>query len=187
MAPPGVRVIAGSARGRRLFVPKGDAVRPTKDRVKAAIFSALDSRGLLHGASVLDLYAGSGSLGIEAVSRGAASATFVESAPPAIDAVRHNVELCGFGPASTIVARNATTFVAAARSTFDVAFVDPPYETADDVLAPLIETLAATIVPGGLIVLERPVRSNPPVPSEWRESWHRRFGDTLVVFLTPMS
>ncbi len=187
MVPPGVRVIAGTARGRRLVVPKGDAVRPTKDRVKAAIFSALDSRGLLHDAAVLDLYAGSGALGIEAISRGAAAATFVESAPPAIDALRHNVELCGFGAAATVVGRNVATFVASARTTYDVAFVDPPYETTDDALAPLIETLAATVVPGGLIVLERPVRSNPPVPSDWRESWHRTFGDTLVVFLTPTS
>jgi len=184
---PGVRVIAGTARGRRLVVPKGDTVRPTKDRVKAAMFSALTARDLLIDAVVLDLYAGSGALGVEALSRGAASVTFVDSAAAATQAITDNVTRCGFGDRSEIIRRDARTFLASARTTFDLAFVDPPYDLSDEALRPVVDRLAADLIPGGLVVLERGVRAEPVEPAGWRESWRRTFGDTLVVFLTSSS
>lgn len=197
MVAPGVRVIAGSARGRRLVVPKGDLVRPTKDRVKAAIFSALESRGLLEDAVVLDLFAGSGALAIEALSRGAATATLVERAPAAIDAIHANAIACGFEQRTQVLARTVEAFVASCRSTFDLAFLDPPYEMNETDVAELAGRVTE-LIPGGTLVMERPTRpfaghpspgdvGEMPEASDWRESWRRTFGDTLIVFWTPSS
>jgi 16S rRNA (guanine966-N2)-methyltransferase len=192
MVAPGVRVIAGSARGRRLVVPKGEIVRPTKDRVKASIFSALAARDLLHDSVVLDLFAGSGALAIEALSRGAASATMVERAPAALDAMRANVAACGFEGGASVIARDVGSFVASCVSTFDIVFVDPPYEMTNAALGVLLEPITA-LAPAGTIVIERASRSQPgdlsdlPGASDWRESWRRTFGDTLVVFWTQSS
>jgi 16S rRNA (guanine966-N2)-methyltransferase len=171
-------------------VPKGDVVRPTKDRVKASVFSALESRSLIEDAVVLDLYAGSGALGIEAVSRGAAHATLVDHTGAALAAARANVAAVGLADRITVVGGDASRFVAGARGrTFDLVFVDPPYDTpTTDVVA--LGAAAAELTPGGVIVLERPTRPQPDdlgeltAPSGWRESWRRTFGDTLVVFWT---
>lgn len=170
MSAPGVRIIAGIARGRRLQVPSGVVVRPTKDRVKAAIFSALDARGLLADALVLDLYAGSGALGLEAVSRGAAGATLVERHPEAIAAIRSNVATCGFESLVRVEARDVERFVASCTSTFDLVFVDPPYEFGDDLVEQMLRSVA-DLAPGGTLVVERPsrprrARGAAPEPSE---------------------
>ena len=184
------RIIAGTARGRRLEVPPV-GVRPTKDRVKAAVFSALDARGLLDGAVVLDLYAGCGALGLESLSRGAAHATFVERDPGALQALRDNVAALGWRDRA-VVRAGAAGRVAAERGpqagSFDVAFVDPPYEMADE---PVAEVLAGLVerVPDGTIVLERPARRAGPLPAPpgWSVAWERTFGDTLVVFVQPQT
>ncbi len=192
MAAPGLRVIAGSVRSRRLVVPKGDQVRPTKDRVKAAIFSALESRGLVRDAVVLDLFAGSGALGLEALSRGAASATLVEHLPAALEAIRENVAACKFDKEARIVARSVGTFLTSCVSTFDLAFIDPPYEMTNVEVEQLVERLTP-LVPGGTLVIERPTRVQPTDKPEidsvgdWQESWRRTFGDTLVLFFGPGS
>ncbi|HEY1741315.1 MAG TPA: 16S rRNA (guanine(966)-N(2))-methyltransferase RsmD [Acidimicrobiia bacterium] len=184
------RIIAGTARGRRLEVPPA-GVRPTKDRVKAAVFSALDARGLLDGAVVLDLYAGCGALGLESLSRGAAHGTFVERDPAALQALRDNVSALGWRDRAVVRAGAAERVVAERgpqAGSFDLAFVDPPYEMADarvaEVLARLVERL-----PDGTIVVERPSHGSGPLPAPpgWSVMWERTFGDTLVAFVQPQT
>ena len=161
-------------------------VRPTKDRVKAAVFSALDARGLLDGAVVLDLFAGCGALGLEALSRGAARAVFVERDAAALQALRENVEALGWSGEARVRAGPAERFAAEpGAGTFDVAFVDPPYEMADAPVGAVLERLADRVA-GGTIVLERPARGGPvPLPPGWTVTWERTFGDTLVAFVQP--
>ena len=120
-----VRVVAGTARGRRLLAPRGLDVRPTTDRVREAVGNRLSSMGVLRDARVVDLFAGTGALGIEALSRGAAHATFVENAPAALRALEQNIEALGMSDQSTIVRADASRFTAA--TPFDIAFIDPPY------------------------------------------------------------
>ncbi len=184
------RIIAGTARGRRLEVPAA-GVRPTKDRVKAAVFSALDARGLLDGAVVVDLYAGCGALGLEALSRGAAHATFVERDPAALAALRANVAALCCTDRAQVRAGAVDRFVAEtgpAAGTFDLAFADPPYDSGDEALAAVLVRLVER-VPGGTIVLERPARRPGPLPAPpgWSVTWERTFGDTLVAFVQPGS
>jgi 16S rRNA (guanine966-N2)-methyltransferase len=181
-----LRVIAGSVGGQRLTVP--DNVRPTTDRVRESVFGALGVR--LEGASVLDLYAGSGALSIEALSRGAERAVLIERNPVAVAAIRRNLERTGLaararvfaGPAGRALRRPVPP-----EAPFDVVFLDPPYEAAaDDVGA----DLALLATPGWLaaaatVVIERPGREEPPAPPEgWRVGWRRDYGDTLVFTLT---
>jgi 16S rRNA (guanine966-N2)-methyltransferase len=125
-----VRVISGAARGRRLVTPAGSATRPTTDRVREATFNALVSLGAVEDATVLDLFAGSGALGIEALSRGAAQATFVDVDRAARTAVETNLATCGFADRAEVVASPGERFAAdAARSgrRWDLALLDPPY------------------------------------------------------------
>src|SRR5512145_27011 len=126
---PAMRVVAGTARGRTLVAPPGARTRPTTDRVRGAIFNALWSREAVHGARVVDLFAGSGALGVEALSRGAAHVTFVDSDRAARQAVRRNVEACGFADRATIVGAPVERWLAALDPAvrFDLAFCDPPY------------------------------------------------------------
>jgi 16S rRNA (guanine966-N2)-methyltransferase len=137
-----MRVVAGVARGLRLVAPEGEGTRPTSDRVREATFNALGSMGALDGATVLDLFAGSGALGIEALSRGAASATFVETDRAALRAVRTNLETTRLGDLAEVVAQPAERFLAAAVAEgrgWDLAVLDPPYgfDRWDELLATL--------------------------------------------------
>jgi len=157
-------------------------VRPTKDRVKASIFSALDARGLLHDAVVLDLFAGCGALGLEALSRGAAQATFADTDRLALAAVRENVAALGMADRARVLAGGAET-LARGSGTVDLAFVDPPYELDASEVAALLAVLVERL-PGGTIVLERPSRGAAvEMPDGWEVTWDRVFGDTLVRFL----
>src|SRR3954454_2222592 len=122
-----VRVVSGSARGRRLATPEGTDTRPTTDRVKEATFNALGSLDAVAGAEVLDLFAGSGALGIEALSRGAAAATFVDQAPVARRALAANLDRVGLADRATVVGADATTFAPRASSAPDLVLADPPY------------------------------------------------------------
>ena len=122
-----MRVISGSAKGRKLVVPSGDHVRPTKDRVKEAIFNSLHSYGLVENRSFLDLFSGTGSLGIEALSRGAKSVVFVDHHTEAIDCIILNVEKLNYGSTSKILKTDALSFLER-DDYFDVALLDPPYE-----------------------------------------------------------
>lgn len=172
-----MRVIAGVARGRRLVAPAGTTTRPTSDRVREATFNALGSLGAVDGAAVLDLFAGSGALGIEALSRGAAHCTFVEPDRAARAAVEANLEACGLATSATVVATTADRFLADARAagtSFDLALLDPPYGF--DGWAELLAGL-----PARLVVVEAAAPIEPP--DGWVEVRARRYGRTWVTFL----
>jgi 16S rRNA (guanine966-N2)-methyltransferase len=184
----GVRVIAGSARGRRLTVPPGDDVRPTKDMVREAVFSALQARRTVANAAVLDLYAGSGALGIEALSRGARHATFVESDPAATHAIEENLSRLGFIDVARVVRRRVAHALQAPvpnGAPFDLVFADPPYHLGDHDVAALLVALTEGewLAPDGLVILERPSGAVAIPPPGLEATWERTFGDTLVVFL----
>jgi len=170
-----MRVIAGTARGRRLVAPAGPATRPTTERVREATFNALGSLGAVVDAVVLDLFAGSGAMGIEALSRGAAHVTFVDSDRSARDAIEANLAACGMAASARVVAAPAERFLAdAARmsAAFDLAFVDPPYGF--DAWDGLLVTL-----PAELVVVE----SGRPVDpaAGWDLVRTKRYGRTHVT------
>jgi 16S rRNA (guanine966-N2)-methyltransferase len=174
-----VRVIAGQWRGRRLVAPKGDATRPTSDRVREALFSILGAR--VDGARVLDLYAGSGALAIEALSRGAASAVLVDDAPAAVRAITANLQ---GADGAEVVRRDARAFVRTARAEarqYDLVFLDPPYRQAPEAGRALAEPLAAVLAPGGLVVSESDRRTPLDLPTLTLDD-ERRYGDTLIRF-----
>jgi 16S rRNA (guanine966-N2)-methyltransferase len=172
-----MRVIAGRYRGRRLQAPPGATTRPTSDRVREALFSVLAGR--VHDARVLDLFAGSGALGIEALSRGAAEVTFVDSAAAAIRAVRANLEALH---ADAEVRRgDAIRFLGAASAAarqYDLVFLDPPYRLAGRLGSELTAALPAVLAPGAAVVAESdrraPLELGLPILDE------RRYGDTLI-------
>jgi len=179
-----LRVIAGSVGGRRLVAPKG-GTRPTTDRVKEALFSMLGP-ARLQGASVLDLYAGSGALAIEALSRDAARAVLVDRNRAAAEAVRANLRTAGFGDVARFQRATVATFLATpvAEAPFDLVFLDPPYDTPSDELAGVLAALdvARLVAPGATVVLERPSGSAPvEMPEHWGIEKERAYGDTLLV------
>ncbi|MEC8334133.1 MAG: 16S rRNA (guanine(966)-N(2))-methyltransferase RsmD [Actinomycetota bacterium] len=122
-----MRVIAGVEKGRKLVAPSGDHIRPTKDRVKEAIFNSLHSYGLVNDKSFLDLFSGTGSLGIEALSRGANSVVFVDNNQEAIDCITLNVKKLNYGSVSKILKTDALNFLKK-EEYFDIALIDPPYK-----------------------------------------------------------
>ena len=174
------RIIAGTAGGRRLVVPSGTSTRPSSDRAREGLFSSLQSLTDLEGATFLDLYAGSGALGLEAVSRGAASATLVEDDPRALAAIRSNVDALGL--VATVVDGDVTRFLGQEPSPYDVVFLDPPYDLdVDPVLAALLPWLAEDAV----VVVERRTRgSRPTVPAGLREERSRRYGEATLWYFS---
>ena len=172
-----MRVIASSYGGRVLKAPAGAATRPTSDRVREALFSILGDRVL--DARVLDLFAGSGALGIEALSRGAAEATFVDKAAPAIRAIGTNLEALG---ADGIVMRSeARRFLgAASRSgrSYDLVFLDPPYRLDAALARALPAALKAVLAAGATVVVESDRRA--PLEIDLPLEYERRYGDTLI-------
>jgi len=188
MAPPGLRVIAGAVRGRRLVAPPGDEIRPTKGIVREAMFSALDARGAIAEAVVLDLYAGTGALGLEALSRGAARAVLVESDRRALDAIGTNVGHTGFADRARVVRSDVAAFLDAPpppEAPFDLVFADPPYDVANEAIAAFVEHLGAPgwLSPGATVSIERPVGPGLTLAKSFRTGWERTFGDTLIVFV----
>ena len=180
-----MRVIAGAAKGRRLRAPHGQAVRPTADRVKEALFSILQSRFDLDGTTLLDLFAGSGALGIEGLSRGAARAVFVEQAPTARRVLAANLELCGLAQRSHIVPRpvhHAITELAAGGERFNGVFMDPPYGQglADRSLTQLGGS--GLVGPGGWVAVEHHVADVlAEAYGPLRLTAARRYGKTAVA------
>lgn len=171
-----MRVIAGRHGGRRLAAPTGRGTRPTGDRVREALFSIL---GPLDGARVLDLFAGSGALGIEALSRGAQSAEFVDSAMAAARTIRANLETLGIR--ADVRRREAVPFLRdAARDgrQYDLVLLDPPYREADAIGAALAEVLPAVLAPGARVASESDRRE--PIPLPFPLETERRYGDTLI-------
>ena len=176
-----MRVIAGTSGGIRLVVPKTD-VRPTMDRVKAAIFSSLGAR--IIGARVLDLFAGTGALGIEAVSRGARFALFVDNGAEARALLRNNVEALGLGGVTKVYRRDATNLGPAHPvEPFSLAFLDPPYGKglAQQALASLRD--GGWLTPGALVVVEEAKAAAFVAPDGFVELERRAYDDTEFVFL----
>ena len=174
-----MRVIAGSAGGRRLVTPKGRATRPTADRVREALFSSLQPG--LPGARVLDLFAGSGALAIEALSRGAVTATLVESARPALDAIRANLDTAGVADRATVVAATLPAALARCAGPFDLLLADPPYDLDREVLAAVLEGTVALLAPGARVRLEQDRRATtPPWPDALLPGRVRHYGDTSI-------
>jgi 16S rRNA (guanine966-N2)-methyltransferase len=177
-----VRVIAGRWGGRRLQAPPGRSTRPTSDRVREALFSVLGAR--VDGARVLDLYAGSGALGLEALSRGARDATFVDSAPAALRAVRANLE--ALGGAAEVVRSDARRFLVGASANarqYDLIFLDPPYRLAGQLGRELSEALPPVLARDALVISESDRRT--PLHIELPLHDERRYGDTLIRFHGP--
>ncbi|MEX1177703.1 MAG: 16S rRNA (guanine(966)-N(2))-methyltransferase RsmD [Nitriliruptor sp.] len=173
-------MIAGAAKGRRLTAPKGDRTRPTADRVKESWFSSLQD--LLPGARVLDLYAGSGGLGLEALSRGADRVTFVENDRRALAALRTNIEAVGM-PGTTVLARDvhAVLVEELTDAPFDLVVADPPYATPEDELERLLAALVAQLAPDAIVTIERGRREpSPPWPLQLGDRDERRYGDTTL-------
>ena len=172
-----MRVVAGTHRGRLLVAPRGDATRPTSDRVREALFSVLGPS--VQDARVLDLFAGSGALGIEALSRGAASAVFVDRAPRAIEAVRANLTALGIeGDVRRMEARSWLRAASARADAYDLVFLDPPYRRAGELGRELSEGLAAVLASGARVVTESDRRD--PLELDLPLADERRYGDTVI-------
>jgi len=172
-----VRIVAGQFGGRRLVAPPGDATRPTSDRVREALFSVLGTA--VEGARVLDLYAGSGALGLESLSRGAASAVFVDRAPRAIEAIRANVEALGVAADVRRMQAGTALRTASARGeAYDLVFLDPPYRHAAGLGRDLSEALPAVLAPGACVVSESDRRD--PLELDLPLTDERRYGDTVI-------
>jgi 16S rRNA (guanine966-N2)-methyltransferase len=173
-----VRIVAGEYRGRTLKAPPGTSTRPTADRVREALFSIL---GSVEGARVLDLYAGSGAVGIEALSRGAAHATFVERDRRAASVIEHNVASVGAGDRATVLIRDALAWLAAreGKDAFDLVLIDPPYDFADRLGGPLTGHLPGVLAPNAVIVSESDKRS--PLLLDLPEVDERHYGDTRIA------
>lgn len=154
----GMRIIAGIAKGRRLAGPKGDATRPMTDRVKEALFSTLAAKVV--DARVFDLYAGSGSLGLEALSRGAASCVFVEKDRGALAVLARNIEAVGLG--GEIFATDVERFLGASPAVADLAFVDPPYGLALASVGSVVGALERTLSEEATVVVHRRRGEEPP-------------------------
>ena len=174
-----MRVITGSARGRVLESPAGLDVRPTVDRVKEAVFSIIQFE--IEGRSVLDLFAGSGQLGIEALSRGAKKATFVDKERASIEVVTRNVAKTGFEHSSRIVCSDAVSFLMLTKDKYDIVFLDPPYNTG--LLQETIPLAAKCMNPGGVIVCESLYGEELPERAEENYSKFKtyKYGKTAIT------
>jgi 16S rRNA (guanine966-N2)-methyltransferase len=169
-----VRVVAGEFRGRRLAAPRGARTRPTADRVREALFSML---GDVSGARVLDLYAGSGALGIEALSRGAESAVFVERDPRAVAVIERN--LASLGLEQEVHRQDAVRFLTRGAGTYDLVFCDPPYDSASRLAGPLAEHLPPVTSKDARIVTESDKRN--PLELPFPLLTERTYGDTRIA------
>jgi 16S rRNA (guanine966-N2)-methyltransferase len=177
------RIIGGSAGGRRLQTPSGTHTRPTSDRTREALFSALESLlGTWRGVSVLDLYAGSGAVGLEALSRGAADAVCVERDRRVATLVRRNAATAGLP--LRVEARSVASYLAGTPRQFDLVFLDPPYDMADQVLQRDLGALAAGwLTPEAVVVVERSARARLLRWPEGLDPLHeRRYGETVLAY-----
>jgi len=179
-----VRVIAGEAKGRTLVAPKGTGTRPATDRIRETLFAILEPD--LVGGRVLDLFAGAGTMGIEALSRGAAHATFVERSSPALEALRKNLAATGFADRSDVVAANVLGFLdrGAPPQRYDFAFLDPPFADVAILDATLAHaSFAAALAPGATVVA-RVLRKHPASPPEAAKVVRvKEIGEEDLVFL----
>jgi len=170
-----VRVIAGHAKGRKLEGPP-PGTRPFMDRNREALFSSLGNEVV--GAAVLDLYAGVGSLGLEALSRGAASAVFVEWSPAAVTILRENVDRVGLG--GEVISAAVLDFLDGATDLYDLTFVDPPYAMPLASVVEVLERLVDQLNPNAVVVVHRRAGETPPTLEGLSLSWERAYGDAQV-------
>ena len=172
-----MRIIAGSRKGHRILAPKGVDTRPTGDRVREAVYNLV---GPVDGADVLDLFAGSGAMGLEALSRGAASVTFVEQDRQAAEAIARN--LAKLRLTGTVLREDAVRRLAAdaaAGRRYDLVLIDPPYRMLESLLPTLALYVPAVVAPDGLVVVESDEREEPELPLPKRTS--RRYGSARVT------
>ena len=191
------RIISGAAGGVRLASVPGDNTRPTTDRVKESLFSKLESYDIIRGARVLDAFGGSGALGCEALSRGAASVTLLDTYPKAVAVIRKNVAAVekamsrtgssgATGSAARVQQSQALTYVKSASGPWDLVFVDPPYAMPNDQVSELLEALTPKLAEGAVVVVERSSRDPEPV---WGEGLYcfstRQHGETVLYYVEP--
>lgn len=186
------RIISGAAGGVRLASVPGDNTRPTTDRVKESLFSKLESYDIIRDARVLDAFGGSGALGCEALSRGAASVTLLDIYPKAVAVIRKNVAavekaMGRTGSSSTRVQQSqALTYVKSASGPWDLVFVDPPYAMPNEQVSELLEALTPKLAEGAVVVVERSSRDPEPV---WGEGLYcfstRQHGETVLYYVEP--
>ena len=193
------RIISGAAGGVRLASVPGDNTRPTTDRVKESLFSKLESYDIIRGARVLDAFGGSGALGCEALSRGAASVTLLETYPKAVAVIRKNVAAVekamgrtgsgssgATGSAARVQQSQALTYVKSASGPWDLVFVDPPYAMPNEQVSELLEALTPKLAEGAVVVVERSSRDAEPV---WGEGLYcfstRQHGETVLYYVEP--
>lgn len=174
-----MRVIAGTARGVPLVAPRGTATRPITDRVKETLFAIIGERVV--DARVVDLYAGSGAIGIEALSRGASHVDFVERDRSALAALRTNLERTRLADAAAVHGLDVERFLAGAGDRWELAVLDPPYE-ARAIVAPL-RALAPCLAPGATVVIKHFWRDDVPEVEGLTLTRQRRFGETMLTFL----
>jgi 16S rRNA (guanine966-N2)-methyltransferase len=179
------RIIAGSAGGRRLAVPPGRGTRPTSDRAREGIFLTLDSLYGLHDARLLDLYAGSGAIGLEALSRGAAEAVMVESDPKAVKTIKANVRSLGLGGARVVADKVERLLAKTPDMPYDIVFADPPYALSDDDVLGVLELLRDNgwLADEALVAFERESRGKALMwPEGYVEERVRRYGEASVWY-----
>ncbi len=174
-----MRVITGIARGRKLITLDGNDVRPTTDKVKEAVFSSIQFD--IEGRRILDLFAGSGQLGIEALSRGAESATFIDLNSDAISAIRQNLENTGFQDNAKVLRADFFSFCASTKDTFDIVFLDPPYR--EDLLARALNAVQNVMSDYGIIICEHPTDVDlPQTVGEFKNYKKSKYGKIAVSF-----
>jgi len=175
-----MRITGGIGRGRKLKVPAGSKVRPTSDKVKQALFNILGDR--VPGSVFLDLFAGAGGIGIEALSRGAERVVFVDGSRESLDVVRHNIELAGFGERAEAVQSKVEPFLRKRSGPYDIVFLDPPYAME---MLPLLQLVAGSglLKPDGIVIAEHFKKQASPAAAGslalYREA---KYGDTVLAF-----
>lgn len=184
------RIVAGAMGGRRIEVPRS-GTRPTSERVREALFARLEHYGVLDGARVLDLCAGSGALGLEAASRGAGDVTLVDSSRTATDTCRRNIRALGLNEVTAVTAKAATFLTGAAGAPVDLVLIDPPYDLTQEELTGILTPLARGedpwLAPGAVVVVERSTRSPEPAwPQGLGRFADKRYGETTLWFAEPL-
>ncbi|TFH57432.1 16S rRNA (guanine(966)-N(2))-methyltransferase RsmD [Glutamicibacter arilaitensis] len=192
------RIIAGAAGGRPLKSVPGDATRPTTDRVKEALFSRLESWDILSGARVLDLFAGSGSLGVETASRGARQVVLVEKAPKAVSVCQQNAAMVNKvlktdtvtvqrGSVDSVLDGYYNAVSGVPSKTFDVVLLDPPYPLTEEELAVTLEKISRILAEDATVIVERSGRSPEPTwPSAMEKFADKKYGETHLWFAEPI-
>ena len=183
------RIVAGTVGGRRIEVPRS-GTRPTSERVREALFARLDHYGVLDGARVLDLCAGSGALGLEAASRGAGEVALVDSSRSASQTCQRNIRSLGLSGVSAVTAKAATFLAGPAGTPADLVLIDPPYELSEEELAailiPLVRSEDPWLAPRAVVVVERSTRSPEPTwPAGLERFADKRYGETTIWFAEP--